>query len=78
VEFYDSGQPRLDEANQLQWYGDRYLNIMTKPEQLAAELAASGVRTYVVDRETYRRYFGSLPHQLLAESGHLICLRLLQ
>ena len=78
VEFYDSGQPRLDEANQLQWYGDRYLNIMTKPEQLAAELAAPGARTYVIDRETYRRYFGSLPHQLLAESGHLLCLRLLQ
>ena len=78
VAFYDSAQPRLDEANQLQWYGDRYLDIMTKPEQLARELSAPGPRTYVIDRDTYGRYFASLPHRLLAESGHLLCLRLLQ
>jgi hypothetical protein len=78
VAFYDSGQPRLDEANQLQWYGDRYLDIMTKPEQLARELSAPGPRTYVIDHDTYQRYFVSLPHQLLAESGHLLCLRLLE
>ncbi|HLH44145.1 MAG TPA: glycosyltransferase family 39 protein [Bryobacteraceae bacterium] len=78
VAFYDSGQPRLDEANQLQWYGDRYLDIMTKPEQLSRELSAPGPRTYVVDRETYQRRFASLPHRVLADSGHLLCLRLLQ
>lgn len=77
VAFYDSGQPRLDEANQLQWYGDRYLDIMTKPEQLADKLRDPQPQVFIVDRETYQRDFALLPHRMLVESGHLICFRLL-
>jgi 4-amino-4-deoxy-L-arabinose transferase-like glycosyltransferase len=77
VAFYDSGQPRLDEANQLQWYGDRYLDIMTKPEQLADKLRDPQPQVFIVDQETYRRDFALLPHRLVLESGHLICFRLL-
>jgi hypothetical protein len=77
VAFYDSGQPRLDEANQLQWYGDRYLDIMTKPEQLADKLRDPQPQVFIVDRETYQRDFALLPHHVVLESGHLICFRLL-
>jgi 4-amino-4-deoxy-L-arabinose transferase-like glycosyltransferase len=77
VAFYDSGQPRLDEANQLQWYGDRYLDIMTKPEQLGDKLRDPQPQVFIVDRDTYHRDFALLPHRLVLESGHLICFRLL-
>jgi 4-amino-4-deoxy-L-arabinose transferase-like glycosyltransferase len=76
VAFYDRGDPRFDETNQLQWYGDRYLDILTTPQQLADKLSRLTPQVFVVDRETYEHYFAARPHRMLAGSGHLICFRL--
>jgi 4-amino-4-deoxy-L-arabinose transferase-like glycosyltransferase len=76
VAFYDAGQPRFDETNQLLWYGNRLLDILLTPKDLAEELARPGPRVFVVDRDTYRAYFaGRRAHQIVRESGHLVCLR---
>ena len=78
VAFYDEGQPRFDETNQLLWYGDRYLDILLTPKDLANELSERGPRVYIVDRKTYQSQFASRPHRIVAISGHLVCLRLLR
>lgn len=77
VAFYDDGQPRFDEDNQLQWYGDRFLiRLFSRPELLEA-LRGSRARVFVMDKNSYRAYVsGRTGHQVLAESGHLILIRL--
>jgi 4-amino-4-deoxy-L-arabinose transferase-like glycosyltransferase len=77
VAFYDQGQPRFDETNQMQWYGQRYLHILLKPEELDEALRTRRARVFVVDRVTFNKYFnGQIEHSIVAESGHLVCLRL--
>jgi hypothetical protein len=77
VGFYDDGQPRFDEDNQLQWYGDRFLIRLFSREQLMDTLRGNRVRVLVLDKDTYRAHVASqIGHQVLAESGHLICIRL--
>jgi hypothetical protein len=77
VGFYDDGQPRFDEDNQLQWYGDRFLIRLFSREELMDALRANRVRVLVLDKGAYRAYVASqVDHQVLAESGHLICIRL--
>ena len=77
VGFYDDGQPRFDEDNQLQWYGDRFLIRLFSREQLLEALGGGRVRVFVLDKSAYRTYVAArIPHQVLAESGHLICIRL--
>jgi hypothetical protein len=79
VAFYDAGQPRFDEDNQMQWYGDRFLIRIFTRAGLAEELRGNRARVFVLDRDSYRTYVaGQLGHQVLAESGHLICIRLVQ
>ncbi len=75
--FYDAGQARYDELNQMQWYGDRYLNSLPNPEELLAEMRSGVARVCVLDRATYRDWVASrIAHQVLAESGHLVCIRM--
>jgi hypothetical protein len=77
VAFYDAGQPRFDEDNQMQWYGDRFLIRLFTREALAQALGGGRARVFVLDKDSYRTYLaGHVPHQVLAESGHLICIRL--
>jgi hypothetical protein len=77
VAFYDQGQPRFDEDNQMAWYGDRYLYRLFQPGDLSKELSKSRARVYVIDNESYRTYVaGRIPHDVLTQSGHLICIRL--
>ncbi|MBV8731403.1 MAG: glycosyltransferase family 39 protein [Acidobacteriia bacterium] len=76
VAFYDQGQPRFDETNQLLWYGSRYLDILLTPEQLQAKLTEPGPRIFIVDRATYQSQFAlQRPHQIIAQIGHLVCVR---
>jgi 4-amino-4-deoxy-L-arabinose transferase-like glycosyltransferase len=78
VAFYDAGQMRYDELNQMQWYGDRYLNWLTDRDELLAELHDGVARVCVLDRTTYRAWVASrLAHQVVAESGHLVCIRMI-
>ncbi len=77
VAFYDAGQPRFDEDNQMQWYGDRFLIRLLTREDLTDALRAGRARVFVLDKDSYYAYIGGqIPHQVLAESGHLICIRL--
>jgi len=77
IGFYDAGQPRFDEDNQLQWYGDRFLIRLFSREQLMEALHGSRARVFVLDRDAYRAdVAGQIGHQVLAQSGHLICIRL--
>ncbi|HLY18756.1 MAG TPA: glycosyltransferase family 39 protein [Bryobacteraceae bacterium] len=77
VAFYDDGQPRFDEDNQFQWYGDRFLvRLFSRPELLDA-LRNRPAQVFVLDKAAYRTCVaGQLNHSVIAESGHLICFRL--
>jgi 4-amino-4-deoxy-L-arabinose transferase-like glycosyltransferase len=76
VAFYDAGQSRWDETNQLQWYGDRYLDMLFDRQKLIDALRQPRARVLVVDKDAYHTYIDSrIAHQVLAESGHLICVR---
>ncbi len=59
VAFYDAGQARYDELNQMQWYGDRYLNGLTDREKLLAELRSGVARVCVLDWATYNAWVAS-------------------
>lgn len=72
VGFYDKGDPRYDETNQLEWYSDAIPVILPARIDLDNELRTGKLRAYVIDRATYSERFESMPHDVIAESGHLI------
>ncbi len=77
VAFYDDGQPRFDEDNQLQWYGDRFLIRLFSRDELLQALRARRARVFVMDVNSYRACVASqFPNQVVAQSGRLICFRL--
>ncbi len=77
VAFYDEANPRFDEINQLQWYGDRNLILLFTPEALQNELRDPRTDVFILDRRAFEFYVGSrVPHQMIAQSGNLICFRL--
>ena len=76
VGFYDKGDPRYDETNQLEWYGDSTPLILPTREDLEEALRAASVRVFVFDQDTYRDRIQQLPHEVVAQSRHLISVRL--
>ena len=77
VSFYDEGQPRIDELNQMLWYGDRLIVLLFDRDMLLEALRNPRSRIFVVDKETYRDYIDSrVSNQVVLESGHLVCVRL--
>ena len=77
VGFYDKGDPRYDETNQLEWYGRALPVILITREELDAALASGDERAFVIDKATYReRRFLELPHDVIAEEEHLVSIRL--
>ena len=77
VSFYDQGQPRIDEMNQMLWYGDRLIVLLFDRDMLAEALRNPRSRIFVVDKDTYRDYMDSrISNQVVLESGHLVCVRL--
>ncbi|MGA2592982.1 MAG: glycosyltransferase family 39 protein [Bryobacteraceae bacterium] len=76
VGFYDASPPRWDEANQLEWYGDCVPRMIRTPGDLDRALRTLPVHTFVVDKPTYENVLRQLPHDVVAESGHLVCVRL--
>ena len=76
VAFYDASPPRWDEANQLEWYGDCVPRMLWTPRDLDRALQTLPVHTFVVDKPTYENVLKQLPHDVIAESGHLMCVRL--
>ncbi len=76
IGFYDKGDPRQDETNEIEWYGD---DVPTEPyntTDLTAALESGTVRVFMIDRDTYQQRFASLPHHVIAQSGHLITVKL--
>ncbi len=74
VIFYDAGQPRFDETNQMQWYGDRYLAILLTHAELNQALKPRRPEVMVVDQQTYAADIEHrVPNHVIARSGHLVC-----
>jgi len=77
VAFYDGGQPRFDETNQMEWYGERYMFRLFSRRELADALREGRAQVYVMDKDAYHTYVESrMNHRVLGESGHLICIYL--
>lgn len=77
VAFYDDAQPRFDEDNQLQWYGDRFLVRLFSRRELLEALSTRRTRVFVMDKRSYQAAVaGQFSTGVVAESGHLICFRL--
>jgi predicted outer membrane lipoprotein len=76
VVFYDSGQLRYDEVNQLEWYGDRFLIWPADRAEMREALAQPPAPVFVMDQETYRTLVETrIAHQVLARGERLICIR---
>jgi hypothetical protein len=76
IALYDKGDPRTDEANELEWYGD---DIPTRPytsDDLNAALKSGQVRVFTIDRATLATRFAQIPHEVIAQSGHLVTVKL--
>jgi 4-amino-4-deoxy-L-arabinose transferase-like glycosyltransferase len=76
VGFYDKGDPRNDETNELEWYGN---DVPIEPytnSSFDSALQAGSVHVFVLDRATYEERIRPQPHDVIAQSGHLISVRL--
>jgi len=76
VGLYDQGDPRYDETNQLEWYGDVVPVILLTPADLDGVLRAGLLPALVLDKATYQKQIQALPHDVIADSGRLISVRL--
>lgn len=74
IAFYDEGQPRFDETNQLQWYGDRTYYILENPAALDQAILQNKAKFWILDRTTKDARFPGAA--VLAEAGHLVLCRL--
>lgn len=75
VGFYDKGDPRYDETNQMEWYGNDEPIEPYTDASFEQALREGRIRVFVVDRVTYEKRLLGLPHEVIGESGHLICVR---
>ncbi len=79
ITFYDDGAPRFDEMNQFLWYGDRYFVPVLEPGKLPEALHRPRTRVFIVDANAFRAEVdGHVPYEIIAQVGHLVCLRLLK
>jgi 4-amino-4-deoxy-L-arabinose transferase-like glycosyltransferase len=76
VGFYDKGEPRNDETNQLEWYGNDVPVEPYSAAQFEEALHAGSIRVFVLDRATYQERVEPLPHDVIAQAGNLISVRL--
>ncbi len=76
VGFYDKGDPRYDETNELEWYGTNVPFILLSRDELEEALNDPLIRVFVTDQATYRTRIQQLPHHVIAQSGHLISAQL--
>jgi len=76
VYLYDKGDPRYDETNELGWYGRNVASILITSADLEKALQDHSLRVFVVDKATYKQRIKILPHDVIAEAGNLISVRL--
>jgi len=76
VGFYDKGDPRYDETNQLEWYGSAVPVLLFTRADLEQALQAGSPRVFVLDRRTFDERIAGLPHAVVAETDNLVSVRL--
>jgi len=76
VGFYDKGDPRYDETNELEWYGNDVPVIFITRDEFEDALQEGKVRVMVTDEATYRERIQPLAHNVIAHSGHLVSVQL--
>jgi 4-amino-4-deoxy-L-arabinose transferase-like glycosyltransferase len=74
--FHDKGDPRYDETNELEWYGNDVPEELFDNANFQKALLGGSIRVFVVDMDTYRERVEPLPHEVIAQAGHLISVRL--
>ena len=74
IAFYDEGQPRFDETNQLQWYGNRTYYILETPAALEQAILQNKAKFWIIDQKTKDARFPAAT--VLATAGHLVLCRL--
>jgi 4-amino-4-deoxy-L-arabinose transferase-like glycosyltransferase len=78
ITFYDDGAPRWDEMNEMLWYGDRYFVTIWESAKLPEAIQKPRTRVFIMDVNTFRAQVeSSIPNQIVARAGHLVCFRLL-
>jgi 4-amino-4-deoxy-L-arabinose transferase-like glycosyltransferase len=75
IGFHDKEDPRYDETNQIEWYGNNVPAELFNSSDLDKALRAGTIRVYVVDMATYEQRIQPLPHDVIAKAGHLISVR---
>ena len=64
-------------VNQMLWYGGREVSLLLSPSELEQALQARQTRVFVIDDGTYQTRFNSrIGHEVVAKTGHLMCVRL--
>lgn len=77
IAFYDQGQPRYDELNQLQWYGTHVYTTLLDRASFEVFLRGHPAAAMIVDEDAYRDSIeGRVPNRLLGRAGRLVCVRL--
>lgn len=72
VGFYDKGDPRYDETNQLEWYGSAVPVLLMTPADLAQALTDDSIHLFIVDRATYRAAIEPISHEVVGATDHLV------
>lgn len=77
IAFYDQGQARYDETNQLQWYGDHIFTALFDRASFQKFLSGQPSGALIVDQDSYRESIeGRVPNQVLGRAGHFVVVRI--
>jgi len=76
VIYYNEGTPFWDDANLLEWYGNCVMQVLLTRNDLDQALKTRSVPTLVVDKPAYKNVIQRVPHDIIAESGRLVYVRL--
>jgi 4-amino-4-deoxy-L-arabinose transferase-like glycosyltransferase len=76
---YTSGELQYGYANQLLWYGNRFLEHLAEPIALQKTLMRPEERTLIIDRASYQAFIEpkAIPARIEAETPKFLCVRLL-
>lgn len=76
---YTSGEQQYGYANQLLWYGNRFLDHLAEPLALQKTLVGSEERTLVIDRASYQALIEpkAIPARIVAETPNFLCVRII-
>jgi len=75
---YTSGELQYGYANQLLWYGNRFLEHLPEPLALQKTLMGSEERTLIIDRASYQALIEpkAIPARIAAETPNFLCVRI--